>query len=110
MLVDYESTLLQVAQLAVPDFADWCAIDLSTAKGHLERVAVAHIDPAKVELAKEFHRRYPPDPKAGRGILHAFRTGRSDMMAEIPEASVLERAVDDEHRRMLKEIGQRSYM
>jgi PAS domain S-box-containing protein len=109
-LVDYESTLQQVAQLAVPDFADWCAIDLAAANENLERVAVGHIDPAKVELAKEYHRRYPPDPRAGRGILHAFRTGRSDMMAEVSETSMLERAVDEEHRRMLKEIGVRSYI
>ncbi|HEY2411457.1 MAG TPA: PAS domain S-box protein [Pirellulaceae bacterium] len=110
MLVDYESTLQQVAQLAVPDFADWCAIDLASTNGSLERVAVAHIDPAKVELAKELHRRYPPDPRAGRGILHAFRTGRSDIMTEVSESSMLERAVDDDHRRLLKEIGVHSFM
>jgi PAS domain S-box-containing protein len=109
-LVDYEATLQQVARLAVPQFADWCGIDLAGPNETLERVAVAHVDPAKVELAKELHRRYPPDPRAGRGILHAFRTGRSDMMAEVDESSMLERAVDDDHRRILKEIGVRSYM
>src|SRR5262249_27279805 len=106
-LVDYDATLQQVAQLAVPQFAAWCGIDLAGPNGSLERVAVAHVDPAKVELAKELHRRYPPDPGAGRGILHAFRTGRSDMMTEVSESSILERAVDDEHRHMLKEIGVR---
>jgi PAS domain S-box-containing protein len=109
-LVDYEATLQQIARLAVPQFADWCGIDLAGSTGSLERVAVAHVDPAKVELARELNRRYPLDPRAGRGILHAFRTGRSDMMTEVSESSMLERAVDDEHRRMLKEIGVRSYM
>ncbi len=109
-LVDYESTLQHVAQLAVPDFADLCAIDITAENGNLERVAVAHVNPTKVELAKEFHRRYPPDPRAKAGILQAFRTGRSDMMGEIPQELMMQTAIDDEHRRMLAELGLQSYM
>src|SRR5204862_154633 len=63
-LVDYESTLQKVARLAVPAFADWCAVDMLDEAGALRRLAVAHVDPSKVELAHELHRRYPPDPDA----------------------------------------------
>ena len=35
--LDYEETLAAVAQLAVPDIADWCAVDV-LADGELERV------------------------------------------------------------------------
>ena len=57
-LVDLKSTLQMVANLAVPDFADWCAVDMLDSDNSLQRLAVAHADPAKIELAEELHRRY----------------------------------------------------
>jgi signal transduction protein with GAF and PtsI domain len=51
--LDVGTTLTNVAQLVVPDFADWCAVDLVGAKGAIERVAVAHVDADKVRLADE---------------------------------------------------------
>ncbi|HZY88230.1 MAG TPA: PAS domain S-box protein, partial [Gemmataceae bacterium] len=109
-LVDYESTLQQVAGLAVPDFADWCAVDLVEADGTLRRVAVAHIDPAKVKLAHELHRRYPPDPAEEHGAYGALRSGETDMMEEIPAGLIELGARDEEHRRIFRELGLRAYM
>ncbi len=109
-LVDYESTLRHVARLAVPQFADWCAVDMAEADGSLRRLAVAHVDPAKVQLAHELVRRYPPEPESPRGPPQVLRTGRPDMMEDIPEALIAGVARDDEHRRLLRELGLRSYM
>ena len=33
-----------------------------------QQLAVAHVDPAKVEFARELGRRYPPDPNAATGV------------------------------------------
>ena len=44
--MDYAETLRQVARLAVPQIADWCAVDVLTESGEIERVAVHHDDPA----------------------------------------------------------------
>jgi PAS domain S-box-containing protein len=41
--LDYRETLREVARLAVPELADWCAIDL-VAGDRLERVAVEPVD------------------------------------------------------------------
>ena len=46
-----------VARLAVPRIADWCAVDLADGD-EIERVAVAHVDPARVELRAR--QAYPP--------------------------------------------------
>ena len=51
-LVDYKSTLQQVARLAVPDFADLCMVDMLGPDGSLQRLGVAHADPAKAPLAE----------------------------------------------------------
>ena len=45
--LDYEATLRSVARIAVPDVADWYAVDIVTGDGGIERLAVAHVDPAK---------------------------------------------------------------
>ena len=55
ILSDFDVTLSKIATLAVPDFADWVAVDLLEG-GVLRRVAVAHIDPSKIAVAEEMHR------------------------------------------------------
>ena len=85
-VVDYQSTLEKVARLAVPGFADWCAVDMVDADGSVRRLAVAHVDPDKVELAHELERRYPSDPNAAHGASNVLRTGRPEMLEEIPDA------------------------
>ncbi len=49
-LTDYKSTLQKVASIAVPAFADWCAVDLVNPDGSLQRLAVKHTDPTKMRL------------------------------------------------------------
>ena len=109
-VVDYESTLQKVAGLAVPHFADWCAVDMVDADNSLRRLAVAHVDPGKVKLAHEFHRRFPPDLDAPNGLPLVLRSGKSDRMEDIPDALLVQGAVDDEHLRLLRELGLKSYM
>ena len=46
--LDYQQTLRNVAGLAVPQIADWCAVDLFDEEGRREPVAVAHADPTKL--------------------------------------------------------------
>jgi PAS domain S-box-containing protein len=109
-LVDYESTLQKVATLAVPFFADWCGVDIAEPDGSLRRLAVAHVDPAKVNLAHELAWRYPPDPGEEGGAYHVLRTGRAEFMEDIPDHLLVRGARDEEHLRLLRELGLKSYM
>src|SRR5581483_5058743 len=59
--LDYQTTLNTIAKLAVPQIADWCAIDIIDSKGKLQHVSLAHKDPKKVKWAKELQRRQPTD-------------------------------------------------
>src|SRR5918999_2111579 len=47
--LDYDTTITNVARLAVPRVADWCAVDLLEEDGIARPVVVAHVDPDKVE-------------------------------------------------------------
>ena len=66
--LDYRETLGRVAELAVPALADWCVVDVLDEEGVLQRLAVAHVDPAKIELAQTVQQRYPPDPNDSRTV------------------------------------------
>jgi GAF domain-containing protein len=105
--LDYETTLARVARLAVPTFADWCAIDV-VRDGRLNRVAVAHVDPEKVEHALELQRRYPPDPNAPTGPWNVVRTGQAELIAEITDEMLVAAAVDEEQLRIARELHLRS--
>jgi PAS domain S-box-containing protein len=54
--LEYEQTLQQVAELAVPGVADWCAVAMRRDDGGLELVAVAHADPERRERGREVGR------------------------------------------------------
>ena len=103
--LDYERTLQLVAQLAVPDFADWCGVDLLSDIGEIEQVAIAHVDPEKVALGRRLREQYPPDPSAEDGLPGVMRTGESQLILEIPDELLVEVAQDEEHLRMLRELG-----
>ncbi|TPG14891.1 GAF domain-containing SpoIIE family protein phosphatase [Pedococcus bigeumensis] len=102
--LDYEATLARVARLAVPTFADWCAIDL-VKDNRLRRLAVAHVDPAKVAYAHEIAERYPTDPDSGSGPWQVIRTGRSELIQEITDEMLVAAARDAEHLRIARELA-----
>jgi len=109
-LIDGQSTLNQLATLAVPTFADWCTIDLLDDNGALNRLAVVHVDPAKVELAQELQRRYPPDPAESQGVWQILRSGEPELVSEITDQLLSERITDQELLRILQGLGLRSYV
>lgn len=109
-LVDYKSTLQKIASLSVPHFADWCAVDMLEADGSVQRLAVAHADPAKLAVAEELYRRYPPRPDATHGVMKVLRSGEAELASEVSDA-ILERIAQDEtHLAILRKLSLTSYM
>lgn len=105
--LDYSVTLERVAHLAVPRLADWCAVDVIE-NDKLVSVAVAHVDPRKVELAKTFRLRYPTDPNAPSGAPNVARTGKAELYSDIPDELLAASARDQEHLRIMRDLGLRS--
>ena len=108
--LEYEETLRRVAQLAVPQLADWCAIELPDGRGRLQQVALAHAQPALVQLARELRERWPPDPDSAVGSHAVMRSGEPMLLTEVSDA-VLEQAISDpEQLAAVRKLGLRSYM
>ena len=107
---DYESTLQEVANVAVPTVADWCVFTLVGPRGSLRNVAVATADERDRELVERFGDRYPPRPDAEAGAGRVVRTGEKEVVNDIPPELLETIAVDDEHLALLRGLGLRSGM
>jgi serine phosphatase RsbU (regulator of sigma subunit) len=105
--LDYRATLADVARLAVPDLADWCAVDVYEGN-RLTTLAVAHVDPAKVAWAWELQRRYPPSEDSRSGAAEVARTGRSQLIDPITDEMLVAAAQDEEHLRLARELALRT--
>ncbi len=83
--LDHESTLAQLVRLVVPTLADWCAVDLLEEGPMLRRLAAAHADPAKRELARRLEGRFPVDPDAPWGPARVVRTGKVELYRQVTD-------------------------
>jgi PAS domain S-box-containing protein len=104
--MDYDQTLRNVADIAVPLLADFCSVDLADERGVLERVAATHHD--RPELAAQLQ-------AIGRDVLDANHparrvvlTGTSELYEDIDEEQLVEIARSEHHLRLLRSLGVRS--
>ena len=109
--LEYGETLSTVARLAVPRIADWCSVDLAeTLVPGAAATAVAHVDPAKVEMAREFRRRWPPEAEGATGVGAVIRSGRSELYPQITDEMLVAAARDEGHLGIIRELGMTSVM
>jgi PAS domain S-box-containing protein len=83
--LDYEQTLQRVARLAVPQLADWCGVSIRGSGDVLRQVAVAHVDPDKVAIVREWGGRWPTRLDAPNATAAVVRTGRPRLVREITD-------------------------
>ena len=108
--LDYQTTLQSVAKLAVPHLADWCAVDMPSENGRMKRVAVWHADPAKVALSHELDEGFPPNEQYARGAPEVIRTGKPEIVADIPDQVLRAATQDEEHYQIVRALGFQSYI
>ncbi len=101
--LDYEQTLQRVAWLAVPEFADWCVVDLLDEEGVVRRVAVAHADPHQAALATTLLR-YSPSLHSDGPQEQVIRTGSSLWLETVTGELIESAAQSAEHLEVLRSI------
>ena len=106
--MNYERTLQRVAEMAVPDLADWCGVALPDERGYVRTVAVAHSDPEKAHFARELAERYPEPANAPGGAPAVIRNGIPQVVNDISDELLVAAAQDDEHLRLIRELGIRA--
>ena len=108
--LDYEENLQRVAQLAVPRLSDWCAVDLLSDDGRIQRLATTHVDPAKVQWAREFHQKYAPSLADSTGVGLVIRSGTPQLVSDVTDDMLVASARDEEHLRVARELRLQSAM
>jgi serine phosphatase RsbU (regulator of sigma subunit) len=103
--MDYGETLKRVTRLVVPQIADWCAIDLLSEQGEIERVAVHHPDPARLEIAERLDREYRPTLDEPAGVPEVIRSGEARIFTDIQPDARAGHACDSEQLELLRSIG-----
>lgn len=103
--LDYTGVLERVADLLVPDFADYCAIREVGDDETLRRVVIRHADPAKAELVSRLES-YPLGPPGS--LTPDLMAGRALVVEEITDEQLRRTSVDEEHYRLRRQLNPRS--
>jgi serine phosphatase RsbU (regulator of sigma subunit)/PAS domain-containing protein len=106
--LDYEETLATVAQITIPEVADWCAVSVLDDAGVLQEVATAHVDDGQRELGREISRRYPPDPESASGTYGVARSGETIYVREVTDEMLVAGIPAPEHLDLVRRLGLRS--
>ena len=104
--LDYELTVAKVAQLAVPQIADWCAIDLLLdGDARVRRLAQLHADPSKLETLAELDAKYPTRPAFATGVDSVLASGRSELHTTLSDEYWLASTIDAGHLRLVRALN-----
>ena len=106
--LEHNATLQNAARIAVPFLADWCSIDVLSPEGTVSRVASAHVDPDRENLAVAMHARYPFEADMPYGPPNVIRTGRAELYEEVTEEMIRAQVRDQERISGLLQLGIRS--
>ena len=104
--LDVTTTLQQVADLVVREhLADWCVVQLPGGPQGISQVALAHRDPAMIDLARRVQEDYPPELREDSGLGMVMRTGEAEFWPSVPPELVEASAQDDAHRELLVSLS-----
>jgi PAS domain S-box-containing protein len=83
-LLDDRTILARLADIAVPDIADWCVVYARLDHDRAEVVGLRHRDPEKQDALAELVRRAPLDPANPGGALDVMRAGEARLLPVMP--------------------------
>jgi PAS domain S-box-containing protein len=108
--LDYAQTLRNLVEIAVPALADYCSIDVLSSRGVLQRVAAAHRDPERRQLAQQLGslRDVALDPD--HPVRQVLSTGTSRLYREVEDEVIVAAAHDQHHLELLRTLGARSIL
>ncbi|MEP6732611.1 MAG: ATP-binding protein [bacterium] len=106
---DYQTTLSALARLAVPDFADYCTVDMIGQDGDLNRVGVAHMDPEKEASLGEVAHFWESLIERERHVAQLLE-GESIVLAEITDAMLDPSVVDQSMTIVMERLRPRSLL
>ena len=105
--LDPDGTVRAAGAIAVPDLADVCVIDLLAEDGTTTRAAIVVGDPRYQAIADALMD-YPSIPGTGGLMGSVFASGRSTLVEDVTDDTLLARTKDRRHADILRDLGIRS--
>jgi signal transduction histidine kinase len=106
--LDFEKTLEDIINIAVPELAEWCAFDVFLPDVGLKTLAFRHKDPELGIKARELHEMFLKKEDSNVGAGHVFRTGLPEIHPVITEETFKKLAVNEYQANLGRSLGDRS--
>lgn len=97
--LDYRTTLQQFARTVVPFLADFCIVYIQQPSGAIERVVMAHHDPAIEALLSEINTHDSIDPQGPNPVAQVLRSGEPNVSFVLSAHDAQTRTDSDAQRR-----------
>ena len=105
---DYETTLAALVRLAVPDIADYCALDIVDGEDRFERIGEAHVDPEKTQLLREVATFPRSALTENHPLIRVITTGVPVLEADITPAFIRQSFAEPSQRKVVEALAPRS--
>jgi PAS domain S-box-containing protein len=102
---DYHTTLARLARLAVPSFADFCTVDILDRNGAIQRLGIAHADPAKEPLLHHITKWVRAGSPLVPHLHRALIEGKPTLIPEIDGTLIGQNALDAEHEEVIRALA-----
>lgn len=106
--LDYEATVQRVAELLVPEVADWCGIDVVQADGTTRQLTSGIDDPELESFLMDLRRRYREGADQSQGTQAALQENRSVLVRDASGMPLIE--LEPTERELYNRLGAQSYM
>jgi serine phosphatase RsbU (regulator of sigma subunit) len=108
--LDYELTLGEIARLAVPELADWCAVDIAEPDGSLRQITSGYPESELEQLLMELRRRFRVEQGGAAGVAHVISTGEPELWNVTEQPTVSGFEVLPEEAEAYRRLAPRSYL
>jgi GAF domain-containing protein len=107
---DLQAALEALAAAALPALGDLCLIDMVDDGGEIRRRVARHVDVNRQPLADRLRDKFPPMFNSKHPAAQILRMGGSKWSASMPDDFLRATTRNDDHYRLTKELGFRSYV
>jgi PAS domain S-box-containing protein len=106
--LDARTTMESAAEVALPILGELCVIDLIEGST-IRRGAARHVDPSMQDVVRLL-KTYDPRTDLPYGPPASIRSGKPEVVHELPPEEIAKRGSDEAYRDVLRRLGTQSYM
>jgi signal transduction histidine kinase len=103
--LNYDTTLVTVASMALPQLGSWCIVDVLEPDGTMRRLGIVHPDPRKQNLARQLKEGWPPTRDDPIGLPRAIQSRATEVIPKVSDDMLVDVASSEENLRVLRALG-----